>query len=120
MDKREEKEDSPTAQWERETVTGHSSNKILMHSEEYRIYVSCASEISYAHFCVNLRLSAVYMHLVYKQFAKPVAVEWYKYTLNNLDREKYYMKYYRFKNMYEKASTHYTNHFKIISQAHSL
>ncbi len=108
-----QREDSPTAQWERHrdrTQTG----RIKIYFEEYRVYVSCVSEISKAHFCINLHLSAVCMHVVQTICQTNCSIDGYKYTLNNVEQDN--MKYHRLKNMYERHQ-HIT---KIISQAHSL
>jgi len=65
---------------ERDTVTGC----IKIYFEEYRVYVSCVSEISKAHFCINLHLSAVCMHVVQTTYQTNCSIDGYKYTLNNV------------------------------------
>lgn len=107
VDKREEREDSPTAQWKRHCDRTQFKQDVLMLFEEYRIYVSCVSEISKAHFCINLRLSAVFMQVVQTICQTNCSIDWYKYTLNNVEQDN--MKYHRLKNMYGKASAHYKN-----------
>lgn len=58
----DKREDSPAAQWERHCDRTQFKQDAFMLFEEYRVYESCFSEISKAHFCINLRTSVCCLH----------------------------------------------------------